>query len=687
MSQSVLARIPLLRVLVPFATGIMAHDLWHSWWPPIVLLAAGIFIYQLIAHLSSSPQGRLRWQGSYIMPLSLMALSLGWLCAIIHCPPRLTDNQCHDRVLAGRITNLDYTDFSTRMTIDLMDNKLPSCKVLLTTRGCNYNLQAGDVVAWKASLNAIGDMGNPYEMDYAAFLLHTQGVRYQQHLPVKQVKTIGHSPTLVTRMASARRYIQHEVFNSSLSETSQQFVIALLLGNGGMIDKATRQEFSAAGVAHVLALSGLHVGLIALFIWWLLFPLDYLGLKKLRLAISLVSILFFAIFTGLSPSVVRAATMIGFVFVSLILYRRSLSLNALVAAALLILVLNPSAIYSVGFQLSFITVGAILLFAQLPASLKSRYQWVNYITSTVITSLVAMVSTVALSAHYFHTISFLSVVSNLLILPVLPIFMALGALFLLVTAAGLQWPILDAAIDGIYSYINWSTHTVNAIPLSHISGVYVSTIGVILYFVVLLLVIAWLYRRNYGYLLAAACSLVVLMSHSWWLDYKTPSRGLIFFNSFSNTPVMYYDHGMGYVWVPDEEEVDSTSFARFHAGFLARHRISGLRFITDDDSLRLADAMINPPHAFLMGRRLLAVGRGKWKKVAPPQRRLVLDDIIVTKRFHGSVNTLQQLYSFDRIILSGATHDATVMLHECDSMHITVHGLSSQGALQYPSEF
>ena len=60
-------------------------------------------------------------------------------------------------------------------------------------------------------------MGNPGEMDYAAYLLNSEGIRYQQHLPVSQIKRIGHSPTLITRMANARRRVQLLVFNSQLS--------------------------------------------------------------------------------------------------------------------------------------------------------------------------------------------------------------------------------------------------------------------------------------------------------------------------------------------------------------------------------------------------------------------------------------------------------------------------------------
>ena len=682
-TPSALSRIPVLRILIPFVLGILCYRLWDSLWFPAALLFFAIGGVLWLNSRCKSPQGRLRWRSYYLLPIAICAMALGWLCAFVHCPTQLTDDQRRDKVLCGRVVDLEYTDFSMRMTIDVLDRDLPQCRVLISTRGCNYSMQAGDLVAWQAALDEMGLMGNPGEMDYAAYLLNSQGIRYQQHLPVMQIKRIGHSPTLITRMANVRRHVQLLIFNSQLSPATQQFISALLLGNKGIIDKATRQEFSAAGVAHVLALSGLHVGFIALIIWWLLFPLDYMRLKKVRLVITLAVIALFAVFTGMTPSVIRATIMIGTVFASLILFRRSVSLNSLFLAALIILTFSPSALYDVGFQLSFITVGAVLMFARLPEALTSRYKWVNYFTSTAITAFVAMLATVALSAYYFHTVSLMSVVSNLLILPVLPVFMVLGALFLLVTGAGIQWNVLDKTLDGIYRYIHWATDTVNAIPGSHFGGVYVSAFGVVAYFVLLALIILWLYRREFRFLMAAGCVLIVMLGHSLWLDSKTPRQGFVIFNSFSTTPVLYYENGKGYVWTPDDEDPDSATFSRFYAGFLTRHDIDDLQFINEGDSLILGGAMIRPPYAYLMGKRILAVGSGKWKR-ATTTHRVKLDDIIITKRYHGTASELNELYSFERLILSGAFQEKERLLNECDSLGFIIHDLSTQGAVSVP---
>lgn len=681
--MAALAQAPALRILAPFVVGIMIQRRWeHSPWIPVVLLAICSVAYLLLNHASQSATNRLKSRPVFIIPLAIAAMSLGWIAAIIHSPARFQSSQSSSKTLTGRVMELQYTDFSMRMTVDLIDSELPPSRVLITTRGCDYTMQAGNLVSWQGQLIELGSMGNPDEMDYASYLLDNKGIRYTQHLPVDQVIKVGYSPTLLTRLANIRRSLSNEVFNSRLAPATQQFIVALTLGDSSLIDKSTRQDFSSAGVAHVLALSGLHVGFIVLIIWWLLFPLDYLRLKKLRLIITLAVIALFALFTGLSPSVVRATIMIAMVFTSVILYRRSVSLNALSLAALLILVFSPSSLYSVGFQLSFITVAAILLFARLPQCLESRFKLVNYFTSTVMTSIVAMLSTIALSAHYFHTISVMSVLSNLLILPALPIFMVLGALFMLITAAGLQFLVLDWALDSIYRYIIMAIKLVNAIPLSHLGGVYVSTIGVAIYFVIMAFIILWLYRRKFLFLLSAVIAFAFLLVHSMWVDAHTSRCGLVIFNSFSSTPVFYYDNGNGYVWTPDDDSPDSVAFTRYHSGFLARHGIDSLKFIAGDDSLRLDQAMIRPPYAHLMGYRIMAVGSGipvlNSRDFLPS-----LDLILVTAGYRGPVGQLRQNHRHCRLVLSGALPPSSPPLlpagHRLDAT--TCHDLKTHGAL------
>ena len=679
--NTALARVPALRVALPFSLGIIAHGAWHSWWPVLLLIGLSVVGYLLIAWAGRSPEQRLRWRHYFIIPLAVAAMALGWMAALIHCPAHMQPQQMQNRLVIGRIVELEHTDFSTRMTVMLLDKDVRGNKVLVSTRGCNYALRAGDVITWQLALREVGNMGNPDEMDYAAHLIHVKGIRYQQHLPISKIHKAGHKASLSTRLAGTRRQLASLVFNSLLSVRAQHLVAALLLGESGLIDPVTRQDFSSAGIAHVLALSGLHIGIIALIIWWLLFPLDYLRLKWLRLMITLAFIVLFALFTGLSPSVMRSAVMTAVAFIAVVIHRRSSPLNSLCVAALAILLFAPFSLYSVGFQLSFTTVAAVLLFHDLPSECRTGIRLVDSLAATAFTSLVAMMATIGLVAHYFHTVSVASVITNLLVLPVLPFFMILGALFLLVSAGGMRWALLDRVIDTVSGYIHGTATMVNSIPLLHTSGVYVSTVALIAYFVIIILLVLWLVERRYSCLLAAAFALMVTIAHSLWIDMRTPTRGLVVFNSYNSTPVFYYDQGEGFLWVPDEADADVAAFSRYHSGFLARHGIHDVTLIDHDTVLTQEQALFKPPFAHLMGKRLLEVHSNR-RMLTQVSGRIILDALVITKRYHGKITKLKEMCDCGNLIISGAmpTSSLQPLLAEADSLGIACHALGRDGA-------
>jgi len=686
--NSFLAQAPAFRLLLPFVLGIIIERTISQWWLAWLLLFLSIVGYSVLHLWSSTPQRRLKSRSWFILPLSVATLSLGWICAHINEPKAIDINQLNGKTLLARVEEIRFTDFSMRLTVRILRNNAnretdaSGIKLALSTRGCNYSLQPGDLVQFDANLSPTSNMGNPYEMDYAGFLLNN-GIRYTQHLAVNQLSKCGSNHTLKTRFAQARRNIQTRVLSSDISPGIQRLLIAVLLGNDDLIDYDTRQEFSMAGIAHVLALSGLHVGFIALIIWWLLFPLDELMLRKVRLLISIIAIAAFAVFTGLSPSVVRATIMISFVFVSMLFYRGATSLNSLCVAALLILLFSPFSIYHVGFQLSFITVAALLLSSSWYQRLYTRNRVINYFVSLVFTSLVASISTIVLTAYYFHTISLISIVANLLVLPIFPLLMIIGSLFLLVTIAGFEILWLNRFLEILYDYILWVIKSLNSFSWSHIMGIEISWVGVIGYYAVLCCLAIYFYSRYRPILICGGAIVLLVLSHHIYTYLNMPREGLVVFNSFSMTPVVYFDHKIGYVWSLDDESIDAKRFQRYYNGFLAHYHIDSLVMVSQSDMLRLPSGQwIIPPNARLMNHSIIAIGKRKKGEHQQDTNPISVDDVIVTKRYRKSVQMICKQFDFKRIIISGAMYEDNLkaLIAECDSLKIPYHNLKTQGA-------
>lgn len=684
MPNTVLSKIPLLRVLLPFAIGIMAAQYQTSLVTAALILAIGIGLYMWLSVVSNrSAELKVRFRQRAYAPIFLIIFAIGNAHALLNKPIEINLNDIEGKTAVARVDDLKHTDHSTSIQATLLQaegsNTAP-VKVMLSTRGCEYTLAPGDLLTFNAHLKRITNRGNPYETDYA-LLQRNNGFLYTQHLPLNELHKVGHTETFMNKVTLARNRVEDIIIHSSLEPETQAFLMALLLGNATHIDSETRYAFSCAGVAHILALSGLHMGILTLIIWMLLYPLDYLRLKKLRYAITLIALLAFAVFTGLSASVVRATIMTAFVFTAYIFFRKSSPLNALAASALLILLINHTAWMNVGFQLSFVTVAAIIIFAPSPtAKDRKRNPIVAYARSMLIISAIAMLSTVVLTAHYFHTISLASIFSNLLILPLLTIIMAGGVIFFVLGMAGIEFQWLSSVLDWLFHLIDSIVGAINGTGISHIDNIYVTWLDVLLYYAIIVLAAIALKIKSWKPAIAAVGLMAVGIFTQAYNRYHLPQHGVIVLNDFSSTPVFFFEESQGYLWVPDNEEIDLNRFRHVYAGLLAHQHIDSIQ-VVDSSGIDLPWAYVKPPFASIAGNRFAAITNKRNVSFSAAQFPTT-DFAIITKRCHAPASEVQERYPEAMLLLSGDMYepDHDTFSAECDSCHIPYHSVKNSGA-------
>ncbi|MDT0643666.1 ComEC/Rec2 family competence protein [Zunongwangia sp. F363] len=320
---------------------------------------------------------------------------------------------------------------------DSLNKQLPrniSGKLLLNIQKDSVShLHIGDHILVPYRLSPFSKPLNPYLFDYGNYMKQL-GVEKQLNLSAEEFIILKRGKTgIKTFAARLREKSIKRLRNYSFSAEEIAVIQALILGNRRNISAETYKSYAASGAVHILAVSGLHVGIILLLLNWLLKPLEMLPRGKfLKLLISLLGLWSYALVAGLSPSVIRAVSMFSFLAIGMQINRRTSTMNTLFMSLLVLLLINPFYILQVGFQLSYLAVFAIIAIQpKLYALFQPKSGLADYFWKILSVSIAAQIGVLPLSLFYFHQFPGLFFITNLVILPFLSIILAGGILIVL----------------------------------------------------------------------------------------------------------------------------------------------------------------------------------------------------------------------------------------------------------------
>ena len=328
--------------------------------------------------------------------------------------------------------------------------------------------------------------------------------------------------------SSELRQSIRNILADTFPERTLGFVQALLIGDSSLLDYETEIAFQTAGIRHVIAVSGLHVSILFALISMVTVKQRYL---KVLLGIPVLAV--FAAAAGFSPSVNRACLMCGLMMVSQLADQEYDGPTALSFAALAMMVVNPSVITSVSFQLSVCSVAGIFLFYEplntyflnklRPGKGKSLQATLKkWFSGSISMSISATVLTTPMCAWYFGMVSLIGILTNLLVLwLIMPVFCGIigvcGLFFFWKAGAVLLAKLVSLPVVAIL----WLTQQLAAFPLAavYMSGIYI-VIWLILAYV---LTGIWLLRRKGSPLIPASC-IVMLLCVALLLSWYVPGN-------------------------------------------------------------------------------------------------------------------------------------------------------------------
>ncbi len=317
------------------------------------------------------------------------------------------------------------------------DDETTSGKLLvnLSADSTSKLLQIDDELLVFSSLESIHPPLNLYQFDYKNYL-EKQGIRHQIRTNHASIIKKERAPSTLLGIASGfRKHIISKLKEKDFGAEEMAVIQALLLGKRDDISENTYNNYKNAGAVHILAVSGLHVGIILFILEFLLSPLERLPKGKTIKLILVVTMLWsYAFIAGLSPSIVRAVTMFSFVAYALYLNRPTNSFNIIALSMLFILLIKPLFLFQVGFQMSYAAVFAIVwVYPKLqklwfPENILVRKTW-----QLLSVSVAAQLGVLPISLFYFHQFPALFFISNLLVIPFLGLILGTGILVIVLS--------------------------------------------------------------------------------------------------------------------------------------------------------------------------------------------------------------------------------------------------------------
>ena len=359
-------------------------------------------------------------------------------------------------------------------------------------------IRQGDLLVMNATLNVVNNAGNPYEFDYQGYLARKQIGRsaFVESDAWQQIDSYAQNPLF--NLSNRIRYSLLDVLKrSNLSGNELAVASALVLGYKADLDNELLKAYSSSGAIHVLAVSGLHVGIIFMVLKMLLLPFSFIQRTKWLRALILLSVLWlYALITGMSPSVMRAATMFSFIAVGEALSRKAYIYNSIAASAFILLLANPANLLELGFQFSYMAVIAIVF---LHPFLKDLYTFKNWFLDKAwdlaCVSIAAQLGTAPLMLYYFHQFPSYFLLSNYVVIPAASVIIYGAMLLFFISPVSVLFETVGWLLDKFLYAVNYMVFFIEKLPGSITTGIRFAGWEVLFAYILVATMTVWMTKK------------------------------------------------------------------------------------------------------------------------------------------------------------------------------------------------
>ncbi|WP_167619911.1 ComEC/Rec2 family competence protein [Maribellus sediminis] len=421
-------------------------------------------------------------------------------------------------------------------------------------------LKPGNTILFSRAPELIRNNGNPYEFDYKKYLSQKKIYRRTYLAESDWSATPIQKRSVKTVAENTREKLLHIYREKNLGPSETEILSALTLGYKRGLDPETKQTFSAAGAMHVLAVSGLHVGIIFGIFAFVFGFLQKQKRGKYFYVILAVSVLWgYAFITGLSPSVMRAAAMFSLVCIAGNIQRQTNIYNTLTVSAFLLLLLNPNNLFEVGFQLSYAAVfGIVYLQPKIEGLIVVKTKVGKFFWALLTVSVAAQIATFPLTAYYFNQFPLYFWLSNLVVIPAVFVLIALGITLLLLSSvpilSGIVAFLTGWAVKLVYVFLEW----IENLPYA-VQNISLTKSALFLVIAFLLFSFLFIERKRVRHIKLMLLALIMLATSNLAFQYKQLHNSeLIVYNNSPNAVIQLISSKTNYVL--SEQAIDSSDY-------------------------------------------------------------------------------------------------------------------------------
>ena len=683
-------QMPFVRFIIPLIVGIIIqfyNNLSPTYFLAILSLSAlGLAAFSF---LKFSLKYSLRWVQGLIVHIAL--LSVGALCVY-------TKDIKHNKQWVGHFANDSIAVLAT-LQEPLVD-KAKSYKAEAIIKSVNTNgswqnaegrlllyfskdsnnipgLKYGSQVIFRKPLQEIKNSGNPGNFNYKQFnafkdIYHQVFLKSNEYAITPTIRTNGFQQWLY----DVRSFVIKKLRQYIPGDKEAGVAEALLIGYRDDLDKDLVQAYSNTGVVHIIAISGLHLGMIYAVLVLFFRPFTKQRWARWMKPVIVLGVLWvFTFLAGAVPSILRSAVMFSFIILGETIDRKSSIYNTLASSAFVMLCYNPYFLWDIGFQLSYVAVASIVMFS------KPVYNWF-YIDNKLLDSIwkltsvtiSAQILTIPLLFYSFHQFPNLFLITNCIVVPLSTVVLFAELVVLISSPIALMAKFCGIVTGFLLRFMNSFIEQMSSFRFAVTDEIQNSLAETILLYIAIIFFSLWLLKRKNSALFAGATALFLFVVTAGWETWQVrQQQKMIVYNVPKQTAIDFIssDH---YSFVGDTIMTQDGYLRNFHlkpARTLFKATIPG----------SIPTLYVSRPFLQFNNSRVLLIDKPyKFDN----EKKIPLTAIVVTKSPKLNIADIAKVFDCKQFIFDGSNslYKIKKWVRECDSLHLAYHVCSDQGAFE-----